>query len=142
MNRLTFLKEFKNFNSGRKTKAAYLNSTHTVIIDTDIKGNEKEYLVGALVNRLEEYEYADERGLLMHLPCLPGKTVYRVASNEKNPIIPMKVHSFTKYDSGRTFSMVCTDFDDNIFEYSSADIDRKVFLTKSAAKIFLKSLRG
>ena len=143
MKRFTFRKVFENFNSNKPTTTMRVDG-HTEIAET-IEGffgdTEHFYLIGAAVDRLAEYEDEEERGLLLHLPCNPGDIVYRVASSAKNPIISMKVHSFTKYDKGKSFSILCTDFDDNVFEYTNHDIGKTVFLTKSNARWFLKNLR-
>lgn len=142
MKRFTFKKVFDYFNSQKPTTTICVDG-YTQITEVDENHYEKKhfYLVGDAVDRLAEYEDEEERGLLMHLPCLPGSTVYRIAPNAKHQIISMKVHSFTKYARGNSVTMVCTDFEDNVFEYTNFDIGKTVFLSKSDAKWKIKNLR-
>lgn len=146
MKRFTFRKIFENFNQNKPTTTMIVDGykINKEVIEGFYKPDqdaEHFYLIGAAVDRLAEYEDEDERGLLMHLPCLPGSTVYRIAPNAKHQIISMKVHSFTKYARGNSVTMVCTDFEDNVFEYTNFDIGKTVFLTKSDAKWKIKNLR-
>ena len=50
----------------------------SIYIDEDMNNNNLTYVYGEAVNRLAEYEDAEEAGLIMRFPCPLGTTVYHI----------------------------------------------------------------
>ena len=108
------------------------------VIFTDIAKN--------IVNQLaEEYEYAEEQGLLIKLPCKVGDTVY-YPEEEINYIYPVKISKIIVLDSeivqydGCFFD--CYGDPSVEFEFDYADFGKTVFLTKEEAEQALAEMKG
>ena len=105
-----------------------VNELHTEKLDY-----ESEYvpIIDAL-NRLAEYEDAEEQGLLVRLPCKVGDTIYRCGDPIKK-IYEWQIAYVEVYDDETVF----VDDSDNTFV--EADIGKTVFLTREEAE---KALEG
>lgn len=85
-----------------------------------------------ILEKLVDYEEAEEQGLLVRLPCKVGDTVYRVNAGAKQPIIPMTVSEihFLCYKNERTVRFDAIGKEDMGEScYRLEDIGRIVFLT-------------
>lgn len=83
----------------------------------------------ATVRRLAEYEDAEEKGLLIKLPCKVGDIVYRISADT---IFPVEVYQIR--DDGVGWQMMITG---GIY-ISFSDFGKTVFLTPEAAQQALK----
>lgn len=85
-----------------------------------------------ILEKLVDYEEAEEQGLLVRLPCKVGDTVYRVNAGAKQPIIPMTVSEihFLCYKNERAVRFDAIGKEDMGEScYRLEDIGRIVFLT-------------
>ena len=113
MNRLT-----KRYKSGIVTLDADAFMETQEAIDREIQNC---YPAKKAVERLAEYEDAEENGLMVHLPCKVGDTVYQVATER---IYESKIKQVI-YDVGH-------------FGFDESAIGTSVFLTKGEAEQALK----
>lgn len=113
-----------------------VNELHTERLDY-----ESEYvpIIDAL-NRLAEYEDAEEQGLLLRLPCKLGDTVYDISEFvERTPYAEMyEFHTdyigIGKSDDGRT--VISLDF----MDYYMDDFGRIVFTSREEAEKALEEV--
>lgn len=70
MERLTFKKRFEYYNPKEET-TTILADNYTYIVEPygDIPINQHYYIVGEAINKLAEYEDAEEQGLLVKVEC-------------------------------------------------------------------------
>lgn len=98
------------------------------------------------LQKLKEYEEAEEQGLLLRLPCRVGDTIYRINQYAKEPIISMKVLQihYGELSRGNTFFRVDAINDEDMGEscYFKDDFGKKVFLTKEEAEAALVRMEG
>lgn len=98
------------------------------------------------MEKLADYEDAEEQGRLIKLPCKIGDTLYRVNKGAKEPVIMMRVLQLyiKQLHKDRTAIKIITINDDDMGEscYFLENIGKTVFLTKSEAEAKLKELRG
>jgi len=134
MNRLT-----KTYNSGTVTlDAKHFKPLFQETITAEISASPT--LLKTVVERLYEYEDAEENGLLKWLPCKVGDTVYILAGSSNRRMLP------NKYEQE-----VCEGFyigDDNIIQIRVSDrkgnhatygvMNETVFLTLEEAEQALK----
>ena len=98
-----------------------------------------------IINKLCDYENAEEQGLLVRLPCKIGDTVYRVNAGAKQPIIPMTVSEihFLCYKNERAVRFDAIGKEDMGEScYRLEDIGRIVFLTREEAEKKLEELKN
>ena len=103
-----------------------------------------EEVIEAL-NKLGEYEKAEEQGLIVRLPCKVGDTVYRVNAGAKQPIIPMTVSEihFLCYKNERAVRFDAIGKEDMGEScYRLEDIGRIVFLTREEAEKKLEEIQN
>ena len=109
-------------------------------LHTEKLAYESEYvpIIDAL-NRLAEYEDAEEQGLLVRLPCKVGDTVYDISEFVERIPYPEMYEFHTDYigirksDDGKT--VISLDF----MDYYMDDFGRIVFTSREAAE---KALEG
>jgi len=86
MDRLTFKKWFEHYKPDEETTTICVDG-YVQIVETQesnygdlIAKHQKQhhYLVGDAIDRLAEYENAEEQGLLWKLPCKVGDYVYQI----------------------------------------------------------------
>lgn len=108
-----------------------------------------------VIDKLAEYEYLDEQGRLIKLPCKVVDVVYVVTSpfnvfddieydeNTKEEVYEAYVSSTTFYKSGEQYRIYAKATNHFIGAYfRECDFGKTVFLTKSEAEAKLKELRG
>ncbi len=107
-----------------------INDLHTERLDYN-----SEYLpLIDAANKLAEYEDAEEKGLLVHLPCKVGDMVY-IADNWKNEVSEFRVNKIGIF-AGRKVFYYQKDFEQPI----TPDLwGKTVFLTPEAAQQALKA---
>lgn len=88
-----------------------------------------------VIDKLGEYEDAEENGLLVRLPCKVGDTVWIVDenSNEFDGIDECRVSQVIW--NGTFFALI---FDKDCYGYSESYIGKTVFLTREEAEQALK----
>jgi len=101
------------------------------VIRIDLERNSEP--IRAAVERLAEYEDAEEKGLLVHLPCKVGDMVY-IADNWKNEVSEFRVNKIGIF-AGRKVFYYQKDFEQPITPDSWGNT---VFLTPEAAQQALK----
>lgn len=107
------------------------------------------------MEKLADYEDAEEQGRLIKLPCKVGDTVYVVTSpfnvfddieydeNMKDEVYESYVSSITFYECGEQYRIYAKATNHFIGAYfRECDFGKTVFLTKSEAEAKLKELRG
>ena len=136
MNRLT-----KRYKSGIVTldADAFMETQETV--DREIQNF---YPAKKAVERLAEYEDAEENGLMLHLPCKVGDTVYHIKNLYKGKKITSRVieqlciDSFVIGDNGKPQANACDNERNDWHYYDIVDFGRYVFLTREEAEQALK----
>lgn len=99
------------------------------------------------IKKLNEYEKAEEQGLLLKTPCKIGNTVFRINNGTKNPIIPMVISEirYKALRSGKVIMKIMGSDDimtkaDGCSVYYEEEIGKKIFLTKEEAEKALAEL--
>ena len=79
MERLTEKKSFLSYNSMQQVNVVKINNEEEFKVETmnDL------YLVGSAIDKLAEYEDAEEQGLLLRLPCRLGDIIDRIISHNE-----------------------------------------------------------
>ena len=98
-------------------------------------------------DKLAELEKLEKQGLLVHLPCKAGDSLYKVIEYAKEPIIEMQVTEVTFIDifGDKTIRIETRYYDCNHrikYEdsYLSSDIGWRVFLTRKEAEAKLREI--
>ena len=122
MSRLT-----KRYKSGIVTLDADVFMETQETIDREMQNC---YPAKTAVERLAEYEEAEESGLMVRLPCKVGDTVWIVDenSNEFDGIDECRVSQVIW--NGTFFALI---FDKDCYGYSESYIGKTVFLTREEA---------
>ncbi|NDO18792.1 hypothetical protein FMM68_03875 [Lachnospiraceae bacterium MD329] len=122
MNRLT-----KQYGNGNWTlDASKFPPIDQTVLDSEIRNSEP---IRAAVERLAEYEDAEERGQLVHLPCKVGDTAYRILAGMVLPSVILMVA-----DKGNGYFAFLEDG----MVVSLCDFGKSVFLTLETAQQALK----
>ena len=86
MKRFTFKKWFEHYKPDEETTTILVNG-YTQIVEpafdfeeTSLQAVSNYYLVGKAIDKLAEYEDAEEQGLLMRLPCKVGDEVFIIGT--------------------------------------------------------------
>ena len=99
-----------------------------------------------IINKLCDYENAEEQGLLVRLPCKVGDTLYRVNKGAKEPVIMMRVIQLyiKQIHKDRTIMRIDVINDADMGEscYLQCDIGERIFLTREEAEAKLKEMEG
>lgn len=97
-----------------------------------------------VLQKLADYEDAEDQGLLLRLPCKVGDILYCITPYAKEPIITTHVLQINikQFFNGKI--IVRIDVMDKIGEscYFLDDIGKKVFLSREEAEAKLKELRA
>lgn len=122
------------------------NGTAFIVLDE----NSKEWCVSVdqssythtieceAVDRLAEYEDAEEQGLLLRLPCKVGDTVYAIRQYEKR----VKEYKVESFDICGNYSFVRLEYDLGMLSYKIQDFGIWLFTTKEEAEQKLESMKG
>ena len=104
---------------------------------------------GEVIDKLAEYEDAEEQGLLLRFPCKVGDMLYHISSYY-NVVIPVRLNdiivSFAGIDNyPKQYN--CCSFDEcsdvyEDFEFDNSDFGKTVFLTEEEAEQVLKQMKG
>lgn len=96
------------------------------------------------MEKLADYEDAEEQGRLVKLPCKVGDTLYSALGEKvlKSEVISVKYHCEAENHGVFIRERIIIDTDDFETEINFSDIGKTVFLTKSEAEAKLKELRG
>lgn len=108
----------------------------TFDLDITCKPSEAQKIL-RLAEKLKSYEDAEEQGLLFHLPCKVGDTVYRPIPKLYRSISVMTVVKFVIHEDGIYFT---TDKDGGLFKTSA--IGKTIFITKEKAEAALEKMKG
>ena len=97
-----------------------------------------------VLQKLADYENAEEQGLLLRLPCKFGDKLYRITPYAKEPIITTHVLQINikQFFNGKI--IVRIDVMDKIGEscYFLDDIGKKIFLSREEAEAKLAEMEG
>ena len=98
------------------------------------------------MEKLADYEDAEEQGRLIKLPCKIGDIIYRVDAGAKERVIKMIVLqvNYKQLREDRIIIRIDAMNDNDMGEscYLLEDFGKNVFITKSEAEAKLKELRG
>lgn len=95
---------------------------------------------GKAIDRLGEYEDAEEQGLILRLPCKVGDVVYKPNPITMKEIVEIEIESIFISASGTNISGRTTKMKYS-FCCSPSDFGKSVFLTKEAAEQALKETK-
>lgn len=118
--------------------------------DIQLNLNYKDFnRVTDALNKLADYEDAEEQGLLLRLPCKVGDWLYYVIF-DFNAIVPVRLNdvimSFIGIDRySCQYNCCCFDECGDVyedFEFDTDDIGKTVFLTKEEAEQALAEMKG
>lgn len=94
------------------------------------------FLRTAVVDKLAEYEDAEENGMLIHLPCRVGDTVYfpQETNGECEPYVDVGTVFAIGLDERHTM-WISVRYESGLkFYHTSGDIGKTVFLTREEAE--------
>lgn len=98
------------------------------------------------LHKLADYEDAEEKGLLLWLPCKVGDIIYRVNTGAKEPIIKMRVLQviYKQLHKDRIIIRINAINDNDMGEscYLLEDFGKTVFLTQAEAEQKLKEMES
>ena len=97
-----------------------------------------------VLQKLADYEDAEEQGLLLRLPCKVGDTLYCITPYVKEPIITAHVLQMNIKQFYNKRIIVRIDVMNKMGEscHFLDDIGKKIFLSREEAEAKLKELRG
>lgn len=108
------------------------------------KSDSSESNLTEILEKLGEYEQAEEQGLLLRLPCKVGDTLYRVNKGAKEPVIMMRVIQLyiKQIHKDRTVMRIDAINDADMGEscYLPCNIGERIFLTREEAEAKLKEM--
>lgn len=105
----------------------------------DDVGVDETILKGELIDKLAEYEDAEEQGLLLRLPCKVGDTVYSVT---RDFISEYTICSIEMYKEGFFFNWRCEKgIYINLRGFTNFDFGETVFLTQEEAEQALEKMK-
>ena len=97
------------------------------------------------IQELKKYIDAEEKGLLLRLPCNAGDPVYRINPGAMDPIIEMMVRTIAirhHVTSEKSVCLFCNDLEDlNESYYLEKAFGNDVFFTIEEAKAALKKMQ-
>ena len=115
----------------------------------DDVGVDETILKGELIDKLAEYEDAEEQGLLHKMQVAINQIVYRINTGARNPIIPLVVTElrFKALRSGKVITKIMCSDDvavktDGCSVYYEEEIGKKIFLTSEEAEQALEAMKG
>lgn len=95
----------------------------------------------AAVERLAEFEDAEEKGLLAHLPCKVGDILYEIDKEEIYTTKVVEIHILSNNQlevASQAYDEQIDELYDDEYNYYLCDFGKTVFLTPEAAKQALK----
>lgn len=97
-----------------------------------------------VLQKLADYEDAEEQGLLLRLPCKVGDTLYCITPYVKEPIITAHVLQMNIKQFYNKRIIVRIDVMNKMGEscYFLDDIGKKIFLSREEAKAKLAEMEG
>ena len=108
------------------------------------KSDSSESNLTEILEKLGEYEDAEEHGMLLQLPCKVGDTLYRVNKGAKEPVIMMRVIQLyiKQIHKDRTIMRIDAINDADMGEscYLPCNIGERIFLTREEAEAKLKEM--
>lgn len=87
-----------------------------------------------IIEKLADYEDAEEQGLLLRLPCKVGDTVYLVLKYHKPSLYELKVIDIILRDNELYFDLVDICDEEYSTPISTDDFGKCVFLTREEAE--------
>lgn len=102
------------------------------------------------IDKLADYEDAEEQGLILRLPCKVGDTIYKIPSKvnynlnvlngylNNNKVYEQKIYYIKMYNSSRYLIATCEGLDSVL----SDDYKKTWFLTKEEAEQALKRMES
>lgn len=141
MERLT---EKKKFNHGEERMVACIDGhIHTIECEDLEPVRAHAYLSGKVIDKLAEYEEAEEQGLLLKLPCKVGDKVFVVV--DRFEVHPFVIHSIdiTKYGN---ILLLLYKGEDRTLKYwrirtPMKHIQEFIFMTQEEAEAKLEEMR-
>lgn len=96
------------------------------------------------MEKLADYEDAEEQGRLIKLPCKVGDVVYYVCDNRvmSSEVLSVKYHAEAENHGVFIRERLTVDFEGIPAEIDFNTIGKTVFLTQAEAEVKLKELRG
>lgn len=137
MSRLTLKKRFEFYKPDEETTTISIKGYTQITEQQGVRGAKDFYLVGEAVEKLADYEVAEENGLLIRLPCKIGDRVYRVLCSNDNfkcYVFEVEVYEIVFYGHGMFFR--CIDAPG----FSIRDFGKSVFATKAEAEAILQAV--
>jgi hypothetical protein len=86
---------------------------------------------GEILNRLADFEDADEQGFLIMLPCKVGDCIY---INYKKGITPAKILRFLIYNTTSITIMAHIERQKKVTYFGIKEIGENIFLSRAAAE--------
>lgn len=114
----------------RETK---FNILRGIIVGSCLENEQKK----ELIDFVTEYEDAEENGLLKHLPCRVGDTVYCLMS-ARTKVVESKVLWIEIHQNG----VIVFSLDGGLGDVVLAHLGKKWFLTMEAAEQALAKMKG
>ena len=108
------------------------------------------FVEGYAVDKLADYEDAEEEGLILRLPCKVGDTIYKIPSKvtyklnvlngylNNNKVYEQKIYYIKMYNSSRYLIATCEGLDSVL----SDDYKKTWFLTREEAEQELKRMES
>jgi len=93
MGRLTFKRRFEFFKPDEETTTISIKGYTQITEQEGTRGAKSFYLVGEAVEKLADYEDAEEQGLLLRLPCSIGEPIFVVPS-----LVNYKLNKLNHYE--------------------------------------------
>lgn len=122
----------------RLTKKGFNFTTDFIKRDID------SWSIAQCLKKLQEYEDAEEQGLLLRLPCKVGDTLYSALGEKvlKSEVISVKYHCEAENHGVFIRERIIIDTDDFETEINFSDIGKTVFLTQDEAEQKLKEMES
>lgn len=145
MERLTEKRRFKFFRPDEETTTVCVDGYFEMVENDDDFFGGKEthyYLAGEAIDKLADYEDAEEQGLLLRLPCKVGDKIYQIPSKvnydlnivnrhpENNKVYEQPVYSIQMWNNTTYILNTC----DGLDCVRSDSFKETWFLTKAEAE--------
>lgn len=119
----------------RLTKKGFNFTTNFIKRDID------SWSIAQCLKKLQEYEDAEEQGLLLQLPVKVGDTIWYVDDDDDNYPIEAKI---TRIEIKETYILYYTEEkeDCGTLGFDSDDIGKTIFLTQAGAEQKLKEMES
>lgn len=140
MERLTEKRRFKDFRPDEETTTICVDGYFEVVENYNVFSCGEEshyYLVGEAIDKLAEYEEAEEQGLLLRLPCKVGDTVYCFDYPRSDIVVVVeeKIEKILIYEDDLTIET------DGGY-YLPPMFGKLIFTTRAEAEAALEKMKG